>query len=185
MLVGTSFRRPSQEVPPAPRDLTAEMRRDAAVSGKFLRMFGGIWAGVAGLVALVFAVLSVGDAKLALAVVLCAVFGSAGLLLWLLGSWMRGRAADVFKNGVEARGEIVDVFRDYMVRMNGQHPWRVKYTFISSTGEPTNGTATFWQEDRPRGEKGQRVVLLHHPDSPARSVLWTRLDGTDEAPPSG
>lgn len=167
------FRSAPRVAPDPPRGLTADMRADASVHGRFLRLFGAIWALVGLLPMLAFAAAAALSAAPWWVVAPGAVFAVAGALLWGLGRWRRARALRLFREGHEASGEVVEVFLDRRVRMNRQHPWRVVYAFTSAEGA-ARGTATCWGE-RPRVEVGDRVTVLHAPDDPSRSVLWTRL----------
>lgn len=156
------------------------MRRDAGEHGRFLRLFGGIWAGVGSGLAICFLLLSLGvQPSMAIGALLGGAFALSGSLLWLLGRRQREAAESVFRDGVEASGVVVDVFRDLRVRMNGRHPWRVVYELDGPDGRPSRGTATFWDDARPHASVGQRVTALYHPHKPSRTVLWTRLAGAD------
>jgi hypothetical protein len=169
------FRTLPATAPPAPRVLSADMRADAAVFGRFLRLFGGIWAFIGWSLAFLFSLLAIELPHLGWGSVLAGAFGVAGLLLWMIGRAQRALAERVFRDGAEVSGEVVRVFRDHAVRMNGKNPFRVVYTFMAE-GKPRSGTATFWDDEPPRVEVGERVTILHAPSSPSRSVLWTRIE---------
>jgi len=174
------FREPAGEAPPAPRQVSPDMRRDAAEHGRFLRLFGGIWAGVGGVLAILFLLLAVlAMRELSFGALIGGAFALCGSLLWLLGHRQRAAAESLFRDGVEASGVVREVFRDSRVRMNGRHPWRVVYEIEGPDGRPSKGTATFWDDEAPHATAGQRVIALHDPQNPSRSVLWTRLAGAD------
>ncbi len=95
--------------------------------------------------------------------------------LWLAG-WSRKRSGmRVFRDGLEASGEVVNVRQDLAVRVNGQHPWKVDYSFWASKGGATRGTETFWG-DKPAVKVGESVVVLYDPERPAQCALWTLPD---------
>lgn len=156
------------------------MRRDASEHGRFLRLFGAIWAGVAGGVALLNLLLSVvGTPAMSLGALLGGAFALCGSLLWLVGRWQQAAAESLFRDGVEVSGVVKEVFRDVRVRMNGRNPWRVVYEIEGPDGRPSRGTATFWDDEAPHATAGQRVIALCDRQKPSRSVLWTRLAGAD------
>lgn len=162
------------------RTLTADMRADANHSGKFLRLFGGIWMGVSVLVAVLMALIGRGvqfrnqasfnGGGLAIG----GLSLLAGAVVYLVGMWLRARTLAVFERGVEVRAIVTKVFLDYRVRMNKKNPWRVVYRYATPTGERT-GTATYWTDDRPDAEVGDELTAVYLPESPGRTILWSRI----------
>lgn len=173
------FRAPLGETPPAPRQLTPDARRDAALHGRFLRIFGGIWALVGGFICLFFTLIKLAISGPLIGSAIGGVFGLVGALLYYLGRVKEREALHVFCEGAEATGTVTKVFQDFRVRVNKQHPWRVVYEFSGPDGRPVMGTASFWGT-RPNASPNDRVVLLYDPQAPSRSVLWTRLDNERE-----
>lgn len=173
------FRSPQGEAPPAPRELTPDARRDAAVHGRFLRLFGGIWALVGGSLSALFTLMALFLRGSLIGTLIGAAFGLVGLGLYYLGRVKQREALHVFREGVETTGVVTKVFKDFRVRVNRQHPWRVVYELHGPDGQPVSGTATFWG-DRPNAREDDRVVVLYDPQAPWRSVLWTRLDDERE-----
>lgn len=164
---------------PAPRTVSESARRDLASHGRFLRLFGAIWGGVGFGLAVLFALLGATIvAGMTLGAGIGAVFGVAGAVLWTIGWWQRAIATRAYRDGIEVRGEVVDVFLDHRVRVNRQHPWRVVFRF-QVDGKTKEDTATYWDLLPPRIDKGDPVVVLH---TPARSVLWTQFERGDGAP---
>lgn len=178
------FRELPSRTPQGPRQITPDMEADAAHAGRFLRIFGALWAGIWCTVAFLlggifsFAEIPagglVGSAGLAM--------GAVGALLHALGAWQRRRTLELFRIGEEARGKVLSVELDTSQRINRRHPWRVRYRF-ESNGRAHEGKATFWTPDRPDVEVGARVVVLFAPGRPSRSLLWTRVTPGDEAVP--
>lgn len=174
------FRVAPQLAPSPPRALSPDIVADASAHGRFLRLFGAIWA----LVGLPLLILSGVAAAVGAAsggfgmpwwtTAPGGLFAFAGALLWGLGKRQQARALRVFRDGHEASGEVVEVFLDRRVRMNRRHPWRVVYAFTTPSGA-ARGSATSWGE-RPRLAEGDRVTVLYAPGDPAESVLWTRFE---------
>ncbi|MBI4957155.1 MAG: DUF3592 domain-containing protein [Myxococcales bacterium] len=176
------FRTAPPEAPPAPRALSADLASHGLAHGRFLRLFGAIWASIGLGLGAVFAVVALASGLAASAWLAASApwfFAVAGSLLWLVGRAQRARALHAYRDGVEAQGRVVDVYLDRRVRMNGQHPWRVVYEFMVG-GQPRRGKATYWDDEPPHVAKGARVVVLHPPGRPGQSVLWTRFE--DDAP---
>lgn len=170
----TQFRGSPTRGATGPREVTADMRADADHSGRFLRLFGAIWMGVCALVAVLTGVTSAITQGSFIGFSLGGGMLALGLLAYLLGFALRRRSLAVFERGVEARAVITEVFHDFRVRMNGKHPWRVRYRYAADGAERI-GTATFWTDHRPEAEVGDEVTALYLPGSPSRTVLWSRL----------
>ena len=176
-----TFRSSSGEVPAPPRAITPDMERDAARQGRFLRLFGGIWAGVGWALAGLFLVLSVVTTPgFWMGGLLGAVFGCAGIVLFSLGFRQQRSAREVFRSGIEAQAEVVEVFLDRRLRVNRRHPWRVVYELRAQDGAAARGSALFWSPHPPNARPGQRVIALHDRADPSRSVLWSRLEHAAE-----
>jgi hypothetical protein len=94
-----------------------------------------------------------------------AVFIPIGAVLYLLSRWQRARVLEVYRDGLEARGEVVSVDKD-------PGGWRVAYRF-SGQGWTQKGLGTLWKGEEPALEPGARVLVLYRQDDPARNVLWT------------
>jgi Protein of unknown function (DUF3592) len=171
------FRDLPKRAPPAPRAVTPDMVLDTDPAGRFLRRFGAIWAGVGFGIALPAAALAgiLGTMAPLLGTTIGGVFGIAGSLLLAYGWWRRARAIRVFRDGVEAEGEIVSVGVNTHVRMNRKHPWRIVYRFMAG-GRPVEGVATSWAAERPEVAAGNQVIVLHDAKHPGRSVIWNRVE---------
>ena len=172
------FRTAPPEAPVAPREITPDIEADAAVFGRFLRLFGAIWTFVGGGVAIagLVVVLSLGPrGPLFIAPILGGAFFVAGATCWAIGAGQRQRALAIYRDGVETRGEVVEIFLDRTVRINNRHPYRVVYT-IAVEGRTTRGVATFWDDSPPRVSPGDAVAALYAKGSPSHSVLWTRIE---------
>jgi uncharacterized protein DUF3592 len=180
--MGARFRQPSGEVPPAPRVLGADGERDSALHGRLLRLFGGIWAAIGvGVGALMGVVaLATGVLGLFFGTAVWGAIGSVGGILWLLGKRQQRIARTLYRDGVEAHGEVTEVRQLVAVSVNGRHPWQVVYDYVGEDGRTRRGTAIF-RDERPRAEVGQRIVVLHDPAHPSRCVLWSRLDAAEPA----
>lgn len=173
------FRTAGTEAPPAPREVSDETVRSLRRYGAFLRLFGGIWAGVSLLLAFIFGMLASATHLPATGLSLVGLSLFAGVVLYAIGWRQKARAIAVFRDGVEASAETLSVERNYKVRMNGQHPWRVRYRF-QANGESYEAATHYWTIRAPTTKPGSRIVVLHDPKGPERSVIWSSLDPTEE-----
>lgn len=148
--------------------------------GAFLRLFGGIWAGVTAALALVFAMIFATTPSPASPAVALALSTLVGLLLYAIGQWQRAQALTVFRNGVEVSAKTLAVERNYKVRMNGRHPWRLRYRF-EVDGAVHETAVHYWTVRPPTTKPGERIVVLHDPKNPSHSVIWTNLDPAEES----
>ncbi len=172
-----SYRDPAGRAPAAPRELPPEVMRRCAQRGQLLRLFGLLWfvlGGVATVATAVVALVGGFTGPWIGTAVGSGIALSAGVV-WLSG-WRRKRAGlRVFRDGLETRGEILDVREDLAVRVNGRHPWKVDYTFWTSAAGATRASERVWGE-KPALEAGQSVVVLYAEQDPTRSALWSLLD---------
>jgi hypothetical protein len=73
---------------------------------------------------------------------------------------LRRRAA-LLETGLESRGTIVDVAQNRYVRLNGRHPWVVRYRY-EAEGDEYQGRETMM--DLPAGyERGAPVAVIYDP----------------------
>jgi hypothetical protein len=152
------------------------MEQEAARHGKTLRIFGAIWTlvGLAAGAGMSIGGVLGGVTALTAQAPFWAGIGVLASLLWLAGYLKQRAALGIFRDGVEAAATVVEVKQNFMVRVNGRHPWVVTYEYAAPTGETVRSNTSFWGE-RPEVEVGERVTVLHHAQMPSRSVIWTRL----------
>ncbi len=140
--------------------------------GRFLRLFGAIWAGVGSGLAIVFGIVA---SSIGSAFFMHAAFGGAfaivGSLLYGIGRLQRAGALDVFRNGTEAAGEVISLGVDRRIRVNNRSPFRVGYSYRDPSGRRIESSVTSW--DAPQVLVGERVIVLVDPKRPTRSVMWT------------
>ena len=144
------------------------MRADAEHAGKFLRLFGGLWA----VIGAVVGPLLVAASGSAMPLTVCGFFVIAGALLYALGVRQRRAKLELFRTGAEYEGRVESVHHDRMVRMNGRHPYRVRYRFLVN-GVEREGTDTFWTDEPPAVKAGERVAVL---SGAGGTILFTRVN---------
>jgi hypothetical protein len=159
--------------PPAPR----------LISGKYTwrLLFTHSW----GIVALVFGILGVifsfVGAGLSFAIV-TAFVGVPFLLIGLVflvvalavGTWRYDHArkvVNVLRTGESTQGQIIDVQKDYSVRVNRQHPWVIRYQF-QVNGRDYEGNVRTLNPVGASLQTGKMVWILYLPNAPQWNSMY-------------
>ena len=159
--------------PPAPR----------LISDKYAwrLLLTDIW----GIIALVFGILGVifsfAGAGLTFAIV-TAFVGIPFLLIGLIflavalavGTWRYDRArkvVNVLQIGESTQGQIIDVQKDYSVRVNRQHPWVIRYQF-QVNGQNYEGNVRTLNPVGARFQTGKTVWILYSPNAPQWNSIY-------------
>jgi len=91
------------------------------------------------------------------------------LILW------RYQAAEatlaVLRDGEPILGQILDVYQNYHVRINGRSPWTLTYRFEAEGQEHMGKVTTLSMPDLQQ-QPGKQVYVLHLPGSPSQSTLY-------------
>lgn len=177
------FRELPPRAPETPRAITPDIEADTKHVGRMLRIFGTIWTAIDGGFTLVTAIVAIatGATQVLLATALCAFGTLVGVALLLAGRKRRTDAIAVFRDGVEVEAEVVSVVHDKSVRVNGKSPWRIAYRY-DVAGRTHRGSHASWTDEKPQVAPGAKVIALHDASRPSRSVLWTRILPTADAP---
>jgi hypothetical protein len=159
--------------PPAPR----------LISGKYTwrLLFTNSW----GIVALVFGLLGVifGFVGAGLTLVIVTAFvGIPFLFIGLIflvvalgvGTWPYYRArqvVNVLRIGESTQGQIIDVQKDYSVRVNRQHPWVIRYQF-QVNGQNYEGNVRTLNPVGASLQTGKTVCILYLPNAPQWNSIY-------------
>jgi hypothetical protein len=159
--------------PPAPR----------LISGKYTwrLLFTNSW----GIVALVFGLLGVifGFVGAGLTLVIVTAFvGIPFLLIGLIllvvalgvGTWRYHHArqvVNVLRIGESTQGQIMDVQKDYSVRVNRQHPWVIRYQF-QVNGQNYEGNVRTLNPVGASLQTGKTVCILYLPNAPQWNSIY-------------
>lgn len=159
--------------PPAPRP----------ISGRYawrlvFREAGGIVAFVFCLLGTIFTLVGAG---LTLGI-LTAFVGIPFLLLGLaflgVGAGLlqvRYREAEkvvmVLRQGEATRGQVVAIEENYAVRINGRHPWVIRYHF-QANGQSQAGKVTTMNPPAGQLQEGKAVCVLYLPDAPKWNSIY-------------
>lgn len=103
------------------------------------------------------------------------VFTSIGIPLFIVGYNKAQQTVQVLQNGETAEGEIIDVYQDQTLSVNGRHPWVVEYEFtiqdevyVSKMRSLERRLPDHLQVDAP-------AYVLFSPDDPKVNTLFPPL----------
>lgn len=103
------------------------------------------------------------------------LFGVASLAGAIaVGFWRYGQAQNIVKVlriGEATPGRIVDVTANYSVRVNGRHPWTIRYQF-QVNGQEQEGSVTTLNPVRQDLQAGKAVYVLYLPDTPRWNSIY-------------
>lgn len=77
----------------------------------------------------------------------------------------------VLQEGDPALGEIIDVYQNYNIRVNGRYPWSVLYHF-EVFGKAYEGKVTTLSQPDLRQQPGKPVYILYLPDDPQQNTIY-------------
>lgn len=95
--------------------------------------------------------------------------GGIGVLVWryqVLSTLVR-----VLQVGEAVRGQIVDVEQNHSVEINGRHPWKITYRFVSPRGK-AEGRVTTLNVPGPQLQPGREVYVLYLPNAPENNTIY-------------
>lgn len=142
---------------------------------------GGIVGLVFSFLGLVFTFLGVVltltlPAEARLVTLIFALLGTIFLIVGIvavINSVRRARQlAALLRTGEAALGEIVDLYENSMVTINGAHPWRVTYRF-SAEGRETEGEAQTLRRPGKAQQPGQPVYVLYKRGAPQHNTIYS------------
>ncbi len=92
-----------------------------------------------------------------------------GILLWQYQEAQK--IVSVLREGEATRGQIIDVQENYYTRVNGRHPWIVRYQF-QVNGQSHEGMVTTWNQPGQQLQVGKSVCILYLPTAPKWSSIY-------------
>jgi membrane protein implicated in regulation of membrane protease activity len=99
------------------------------------------------------------------------LFLGAGIPMLVWRYQMAYRTVEVLEQGEATVGEIVDVYQNYQVRVNGRYPWTVQYRYEVGGREYSGRVTTLSRPDLSQ-QPGRPVYVLHMQDDPGQSTLY-------------
>jgi hypothetical protein len=81
------------------------------------------------------------------------------------------QTVEVLKTGDAVEGQIVGVEENLNVRINQQHPWKIRYQF-QALGRAYDGEVSTLNVPGPALQPGQRAWVLYLPNTPEHNSLY-------------
>jgi len=78
---------------------------------------------------------------------------------------------NVLREGQAVRGEILSVEMNYNVRVNGRHPWTIRYSF-RALGKDYEGQVSTLNHPNPQLRPGNPAYVLYLPNQPENNALY-------------
>lgn len=161
------------EPPPAPRPIATRYALQLGFSdgwfivGLVFSLLGIIFGGLGFSLTLGLVTAFVGLPFLGLGL----VFLSLGLPTLAWRSQAALKIVRVLQVGQAARGEILSVEQNFLVRVNHRHPWKIVYRF-EVLGQAYQGQVSTLNTPGPQLQAGQAVYSLYLPENPNLNVIY-------------
>ena len=159
--------------PPPPRPIS-----DSYV-WRLLAADGG--AIVAGIFAMLGAIFLIVGVPLTIGIITAFVglpFAGLGIVLLGVGGLVLVRryeaaqkTVSALRHGEAARGQITDLEENLSVRVNGRHPWTIKYQF-QVNGRNYEGKVSTLNRPDPQLQPGKAAYVLYLPEAPELNALY-------------
>lgn len=155
-----------EEPPHAPRELPKGFATKQKWLGNPLSMVGGIFMLVGGVQFVVFIFV------LPLVSFFPLLFLGLGYVIFHFGRKNAMRTLNAFQFGRAVKGSITEVHLDTAMRVNGQHPWRIGYSFQTADGTTHEGFARTFDGSAQDRQRGQPVWVLVVEDLPEENTIY-------------
>lgn len=159
--------------PPAPREISNQyvfrlMTTDGwSIAAFVFSLIGGIFSLVGAGLTLGIITAFVGIPFLALGLVL--LTSGVGLLVWRYNRTQK--VVEVLRDGVAAKGEIIDVQQNYSVRINQRYPLVIRYQF-EFVGQTYTGEVSTLNPAGQEFQAGNAVCILYLPAEPQWNSIY-------------
>ncbi len=160
--------------PRSPRDLPSKYLRRVLFTRNFGVVFGSIFGGIGGILTLVFLVISCAFPPMLLGVLIAGIFPVIGGVIGGMSYAGARRRVRALREGEAVVGVVDAVSHDTSVQVNGQHPWRVSYTFEAGGRLFAGGVSTFDAEVK-RYAAGDPIHVVYLPSDPETNATWPPL----------
>ena len=166
---------PGLSPPLPPRALPQGYKRRMFFSNSVLSLVGGIFLMVGLPIGIIFTILGITLPGMVLFII---IGGSLGSIFTLLGGGMvyfgiqevLGKIRP-YEHGQAAVGEVIDIYRDHSISMNGRNPWAILYSF-KAHGQPYQGKELSWKFNPKTQAVGNKLYVLFMPDDPDQNVIY-------------
>jgi hypothetical protein len=159
--------------PPAPREISNHyawrlMMTDGwSIAAFVFTLLGGIFSLVGAGLTLGVVTAFVGVPFLAFGLAFLA--SGVGILIWRYNRTLK--MVEVLRDGVSARGEIMDVHENYSVEINNRYPWVIRYQF-QFIGQTYTGEVSTLNPVGQEFQAGNAVCVLYLPAEPQWNCIY-------------
>jgi hypothetical protein len=160
-------------VPPAPRATNWKLLRSDPGSS-FMLLFGAIFGGIGGGLGLLFIILGVATLVLPMAgagLLVFLIFGGIGGGCFGWGFYRARSTHQLWVNGVAVEGRVLSVEENHSVRINGRHPWIVRYSFPWIDGQKEAESSILDPRLRTVQEETALQIIVN-PNDPTQSLVY-------------
>jgi hypothetical protein len=161
--------------PPAPRSISKNyvwrlLSSDGwSIAAFVFGLLGGIFSLVGAVLTIAIITAFVGIPFLLLGLAFLA--SSGGILNWRYQEMQK--VVNILRIGEATSGEIVEVQENYSVRINGRHPWVIRYQF-QVNGQNYEGKISTLNPVAGKLQAGKTVCILYLPTSPQWNSIYPR-----------
>ncbi|MBI5842803.1 MAG: hypothetical protein HZB19_22145 [Chloroflexi bacterium] len=99
------------------------------------------------------------------------IFLAAGGVIFNKGFKKARTTVKVLREGQSVLGQINSVEMNFAVRVNGRHPWTIKYAF-QAAGNNYEGQVTTLEKPNLSIQGGKSAYVLYLPDAPENNALY-------------
>lgn len=159
--------------PPPPREISKNYVRKLmlgsgwGVAAAIFAFIGGIFFFVGLLLTVLVVTAFVGIPFIGMG----AIFGVAGSIVLKTQYDKARQTVEILKLGHDTEGLVKEVEQNFMVRINGRHPFSINYEY-SVDGRSFKGSVQTLQDPLPVFRPGGRAWVLYSPGSPETSTLY-------------
>lgn len=159
--------------PPAPRALPPNYlwrilyTDGGAITAGVFGLLGSIFGLVGAILTLTIVAAFVGLPFLGLGILF--LIASVPLIIWRYQA--AATTLTVLREGEPILGQIMDVYQNYHVQINGRSPWTLTYRFEAEGREYIGKVTTLSMPDL-RQQPGKPVYVLHLPGDSAQNTLY-------------
>ena len=146
--------------PPAPRDVPRNYNWRILLTDGW-----AIVGGVFSLIGFIFGLVGLPFAALGL------LFLTGGMAALVRRYGLAQKTVEVLREGEPALGEILEVYQNFYVQVNGRHPWTIIYHFEVS-GQEYEGKVTTLSRPDLRQQPGTQAYVLYAPADPTQNTIY-------------
>ena len=104
------------------------------------------------------------------------IFPLIGYFVWRSGKRKARNELLPLQQGTPAKGEIIDIYRNTSVSINGRNPWTVEFVFDVKGQKIVGSVENVWERIDVLKQPGDAVWVVYMPENPHElSSIWPPL----------